>query len=134
MLTVLMLFLTGLLPWVDNWAHLFGFIFGLLITIVTFPYLDFESQEKPKRGCRSTSNHRRSQSEDVDQRYLGDILRLWQHSCVILYFLLGYIYFNQIEVNCPWCQYFNCINIKYFTGSNHFCDNTGQKLSQWLPI
>lgn len=33
MLTVLMLFLTGLLPWVDNWAHLFGFIFGLLITI-----------------------------------------------------------------------------------------------------
>ncbi|ETN82150.1 peptidase, S54 family, partial [Necator americanus] len=33
MCTVLVLFLTGLLPWVDNWAHLFGFIFGLLITI-----------------------------------------------------------------------------------------------------
>lgn len=25
---------------------------------VTFPYLDFESQEKPKRGCRSTLSRR----------------------------------------------------------------------------
>ncbi|KIH53963.1 hypothetical protein ANCDUO_15892 [Ancylostoma duodenale] len=55
-------------------------------------------------------------------------------SCIFLYTLLGYIYFNSIEVNCPWCQYFNCINLKFITGSNHFCDNTGQKLSQWLPI
>ncbi|ETN82149.1 hypothetical protein NECAME_08140 [Necator americanus] len=54
--------------------------------------------------------------------------------CVFLYILLGYAYFNSIEVNCPWCRYFNCINIEFITGSNHFCDNTGQKLSQWLPI
>ncbi|KAJ1357802.1 Rhomboid [Parelaphostrongylus tenuis] len=55
MLTVFMLFLTGLLPWIDNWAHLFGFVFGLLITIVTFPYLDFKSDEKLKLGCYSSS-------------------------------------------------------------------------------
>ncbi|VDM60190.1 unnamed protein product, partial [Angiostrongylus costaricensis] len=36
MLTVFVLFLTGLLPWIDNWAHLFGFLFGLLITIGNF--------------------------------------------------------------------------------------------------
>ncbi|EYB82198.1 hypothetical protein Y032_0365g3602 [Ancylostoma ceylanicum] len=122
MCTVLLLFLTGLLPWVDNWAHLFGFIFGLLITIVTFPYLDFESQEKPRQGCRSS----------LSRRNLAIVVALI--SCIFLYTLLGYIYFNSIEVNCPWCQYFNCINLKFITGSNHFCDNTGQKLSQWLPI
>ncbi|KAK5967295.1 Rhomboid domain-containing protein [Trichostrongylus colubriformis] len=122
MLTVFVLFLTGLLPWVDNWAHLFGFIFGLLITIVTFPYLDFESQQKLSKGCRPT----------LSRRHLAIVTSLIL--CVFLYFLLGYLYFHQIDVNCPWCQYFNCINIKYFTGSNHFCDNTGQKLSQWLPI
>uniref|UniRef100_A0A183GJL2 Rhomboid domain-containing protein n=1 Tax=Heligmosomoides polygyrus TaxID=6339 RepID=A0A183GJL2_HELPZ len=122
MLTVFVLFLSGLLPWIDNWAHLFGFVFGLLIAIVTFPYLNFESQEKSRRGCRSS----------LSRRHLAIVTALV--SSVILYFLLGYVYFNGIDVNCPWCQYFNCINIRYFTGSNHFCDNTGHKLSQWLPI
>ncbi|VDM60191.1 unnamed protein product [Angiostrongylus costaricensis] len=54
--------------------------------------------------------------------------------CGFLYSILGYLYYHRVEVKCPWCQYFNCINIKYITGSDHFCDNTGQKLSQWLPI
>ncbi|WKY11361.1 hypothetical protein Q1695_003152 [Nippostrongylus brasiliensis] len=122
MVTVLALFMTGLLPWVDNWAHLFGFIFGLLITIVTFPYLNFESPEKPRQGCRSS----------LSRRHFAILTALIL--CVLLYILLGYVYFHNVEVNCPGCQYFNCINIRYFTGSNHFCDNTGQKLSQWLPI
>uniref|UniRef100_A0A158P9V6 Rhomboid domain-containing protein n=1 Tax=Angiostrongylus cantonensis TaxID=6313 RepID=A0A158P9V6_ANGCA len=122
MLTVFVLFLTGLLPWIDNWAHLFGFIFGLLITIVTFPYLDFKSHEKPKFGCRSS----------LSRRHLAIVMALIL--CVFLYSILGYLYYHRVEVKCPWCQYFNCINIKYITGSDHFCDNTGQKLSQWLPI
>ncbi|KJH45230.1 peptidase, S54 family [Dictyocaulus viviparus] len=121
-LTVFLLFLTGLLPWIDNWAHLFGFIFGLLITIVIFPYLDFNSNDKPKFGCRST----------LSRRHIAIVVALIL--CVFLYSILGYIYYHMVEVKCSWCQYFNCINIKYITGSDHFCDNTGQKLSQWLPI
>lgn len=29
----LVLFICGLLPWIDNWAHLFGFIFGFLLSL-----------------------------------------------------------------------------------------------------
>lgn len=32
-LFTLALFALGTLPWVDNWAHLFGFIFGILISL-----------------------------------------------------------------------------------------------------
>lgn len=32
-LFMLVLFAVGTLPWVDNWAHLFGFIFGFLVSL-----------------------------------------------------------------------------------------------------
>ena len=33
------LFLAGLLPWVDNYAHLFGFIFGFLLSYALLPFV-----------------------------------------------------------------------------------------------
>ena len=36
-----MLFLTGLLPWVDNYAHLFGFIFGFFLSYALLPFVTF---------------------------------------------------------------------------------------------
>uniref|UniRef100_A0A1I7XMM4 Rhomboid domain-containing protein n=1 Tax=Heterorhabditis bacteriophora TaxID=37862 RepID=A0A1I7XMM4_HETBA len=57
-LVILGLFASGILPWIDNWAHLFGFIFGLLLTIITFPYLDFAPKEV-NRGWLWTSITRR---------------------------------------------------------------------------
>ena len=35
------LFLAGLLPWVDNYAHLFGFIFGFLLSYALLPFVTF---------------------------------------------------------------------------------------------
>ena len=35
------LFLFGLLPWVDNYAHLFGFISGILLSFALLPYIVF---------------------------------------------------------------------------------------------
>ena len=34
-------FLAGLLPWVDNYAHLFGFIFGFLLSYALLPFVTF---------------------------------------------------------------------------------------------
>jgi membrane associated rhomboid family serine protease len=36
------LFLLGLIPYVDNWAHLGGFMFGFFISGVLVPYGDFK--------------------------------------------------------------------------------------------
>ena len=33
------LFLAGLLPWVDNYAHLFGFVFGFLLAYGLLPFV-----------------------------------------------------------------------------------------------
>lgn len=38
---VLFLFLCGLLPWIDNIAHIFGFISGLLLSFAFLPYVTF---------------------------------------------------------------------------------------------
>ncbi|XP_060939555.1 inactive rhomboid protein 2-like [Limanda limanda] len=38
---VLFLFMCGLLPWIDNIAHIFGFISGLLLSFAFLPYVTF---------------------------------------------------------------------------------------------
>ena len=43
------LFLAGLLPWVDNYAHLFGFIFGFLLSYALQPYVTFGVYEKKRK-------------------------------------------------------------------------------------
>lgn len=35
----------GLLPWVDNYAHIFGFIGGFLLSFSLFPYIKFEPSQ-----------------------------------------------------------------------------------------
>ena len=39
----LALMILGLLPWVDNYAHTFGFIGGLLLSFALFPFINFDS-------------------------------------------------------------------------------------------
>ncbi|KAG7486674.1 hypothetical protein JOB18_035701 [Solea senegalensis] len=38
---VLFLFMCGLLPWIDNIAHIFGFLSGLLLSFAILPYVTF---------------------------------------------------------------------------------------------
>uniref|UniRef100_A0A671YPQ3 Inactive rhomboid protein n=1 Tax=Sparus aurata TaxID=8175 RepID=A0A671YPQ3_SPAAU len=38
---VLFLFLCGLLPWIDNIAHIFGFLSGMLLSFAFLPYVTF---------------------------------------------------------------------------------------------
>ncbi|PAV79790.1 hypothetical protein WR25_11065 isoform B [Diploscapter pachys] len=140
LLVVFLLFLAGLIPWVDNWAHLFGFIFGLLITIVTFPYLDFNPEEKTPTEKSNENEEREIEREEASRRILKG---LWRRRLAVtvsfvlmtsLLGILGYFFIWNVDMNCPFCEYFNCINIKRITGSDHFCDNSGQELTKWLPI
>jgi len=38
---LLVLLLFGFLPWVDNYAHVFGFLSGLFLSFVLMPYMTF---------------------------------------------------------------------------------------------
>ncbi|NXS45954.1 RHDF2 protein, partial [Balaeniceps rex] len=46
---VLFLFVCGLLPWIDNIAHLFGFISGLLLSFAFLPYITFGTVDKYRK-------------------------------------------------------------------------------------
>lgn len=47
----LFLFVFGLLPWVDNFAHLFGFIFGFLLSFALLPFVSFGEYDRQKKIC-----------------------------------------------------------------------------------
>ncbi|XP_036395459.1 inactive rhomboid protein 2-like [Megalops cyprinoides] len=46
---VLFLFLCGLLPWIDNIAHIFGFISGMLLSFAFLPYVTFGTFDKYRK-------------------------------------------------------------------------------------
>ena len=44
---LLFLFVIGLLPMIDNFANLVGFIFGFLLSFALMPHVDFNIQDEP---------------------------------------------------------------------------------------
>ncbi|XP_035694765.1 inactive rhomboid protein 1-like isoform X2 [Branchiostoma floridae] len=85
---VLVLFLLGLLPWIDNFAHITGFICGILLSFSFLPYITFGAFDK---------NRKRIQ--------------------IIVSFLLFVAFFSGLVVlfyvrpltDCQGCEYVNCI-------------------------
>ncbi|KAK4874474.1 hypothetical protein RN001_013834 [Aquatica leii] len=45
----LFLFVIGLMPWVDNYAHLFGFVFGFLLSYALLPFITFGPYDRQKK-------------------------------------------------------------------------------------
>uniref|UniRef100_A0A8C2DB22 Inactive rhomboid protein n=1 Tax=Cyprinus carpio TaxID=7962 RepID=A0A8C2DB22_CYPCA len=46
---VLFLFFCGLLPWIDNIAHIFGFLSGLLLSFTFLPYVTYGTLDKYRK-------------------------------------------------------------------------------------
>uniref|UniRef100_A0A8R1I055 Rhomboid domain-containing protein n=1 Tax=Caenorhabditis japonica TaxID=281687 RepID=A0A8R1I055_CAEJA len=153
LLVTLLVFVCGLIPYVDNWAHFFGFIFGLLTTIIIFPYLDFPD-EFPAETPMMTANDGYSQLANgfpspafsepgnsifqpiriiwaVIRQRVGNTRTLYviiaSILLIVLFLGLAIIFFANIKIDCPWCIYFNCL--PFFP-----CHNQGQELKKWLPI
>ena len=84
------LFLAGLLPWVDNYVHLFGFIFGFLLSYALQPYVTFGVFEKKRK-----------------------IVLIWICFASVIFIFIGLLllfYVTPIH-DCEVCKYFNCIPI-----------------------
>ena len=43
-------FLFGLLPWIDNYAHMFGFIFGFLVSYAIMPFVTFGLYDRRRKA------------------------------------------------------------------------------------
>ncbi|CAH0563837.1 unnamed protein product [Brassicogethes aeneus] len=82
------LFLLGLLPWVDNYAHLFGFIFGFLLSYALLPFISFGRYDRQKK-----------------------VFLIWVCllSAGILFITLVLLFYIIPVYDCKVCSYFNCI-------------------------
>uniref|UniRef100_T1JI16 Peptidase S54 rhomboid domain-containing protein n=1 Tax=Strigamia maritima TaxID=126957 RepID=T1JI16_STRMM len=85
---ILFLFVVGLLPWVDNYAHVVGFVFGFFLSYALLPFVSFGKYD---RQCKIV--------------LIGVCLML---VLVLLSVLLILFYVYPIY-ECDACSYFNCI-------------------------
>uniref|UniRef100_H2YC20 Peptidase S54 rhomboid domain-containing protein n=1 Tax=Ciona savignyi TaxID=51511 RepID=H2YC20_CIOSA len=94
----IVLFVIGALPWIDNFAHIFGFISGLLLAFVFLPYMTFSRFYQ----------HRKR-------------LLVITCSCLFVGLFVALVFFFYIHpiTECSACRHINCIPFKEGFCSNH---------------
>ncbi|KAF7284601.1 hypothetical protein GWI33_021883 [Rhynchophorus ferrugineus] len=90
LLMTLGLFFVGLMPWVDNYAHLFGFMFGFLLSYALLPFVSFGTYDRQKK-----------------------IFFIWVCllTALILFIFLVILFYIIPVYDCKICSYFNCLPI-----------------------
>lgn len=83
-------FLAGLLPWVDNYAHLFGFVFGFLLSYALLPFVTFGIYDRRRKKA---------------------LVWICLVSVVFLFVGLLLLFYITPIHDCEVCKYFNCIPI-----------------------
>ncbi|XP_020899399.1 inactive rhomboid protein 1 isoform X2 [Exaiptasia diaphana] len=101
---VFLLLLVGLLPYVDNFAHMAGFMFGFFLAFIFIPYVTFGTWDKRRKRIQ--------------------ILVAFA-VLIILFVVLFIIFLDTQTATCVGCAYLNCVP---FTVD--FCEpyHLGQKL------
>ncbi|KAI7820852.1 rhomboid family-domain-containing protein [Gamsiella multidivaricata] len=93
-LMILVSFGFGLLPFLDNFAHIGGFFSGILTGLVFMPVVYFSKRDK----------------------YIKLGLRFIALPVIVLIIVLGLTNFYKGVNNCSWCKYLSCLPI------NGWCD------------
>lgn len=100
------LIIIGLLPWIDNYAHIFGFLVGLLLSLALTPYL-------------TPFNDAYSRRKKVIQIWVCIML------VIITFVLLPLPLYIFPLYKCSWCQYLDCLPI-----TPHWCENQDIKVTR----
>ncbi|KAH1015690.1 hypothetical protein HUJ04_007035, partial [Dendroctonus ponderosae] len=106
--TTIVLFIVGLLPWVDNYAHLFGFVFGFLLSYALLPFLSFGDYDRHKK-----------------------VLLIWVCllTALLLFVILLLLFYIIPVYDCKVCSYFNC-----FPFTSDFCASQNINFKREEPI
>jgi hypothetical protein len=98
----------GLLPIIDNFAHIGGFIMGFLLGLALFPF-PITLQERLKKFFH---NHRR-------KWWILYVLRFVVLGLAIGLLVLSLLNIYLWHVKCSWCQYINCLPINDWCDAGH---------------
>ncbi|KAK4293054.1 hypothetical protein Pmani_034216 [Petrolisthes manimaculis] len=101
-------FLVGLLPWVDNYAHIFGFIFGFLLSYALLPFVSFGPYDRRRK-----------------------VLLIWVCLVAVAVMLTALIILFYVTpiYECKICEYLNCIPL-----TRDFCAEQNINFNQKLDI
>ena len=102
---VLFLLILGLFPFIDNFAHIGGFVFGFLLSGILVPYHNLGNlgiKEKKKKGKLSSSKR------DVF-RIVKWVMVLAGIPAVLLLFVLFFVLFYVVQDTWDGFRYVNCI-------------------------
>ncbi|KAF7691031.1 hypothetical protein HF521_011328 [Silurus meridionalis] len=92
---VLFLFAFGLLPWIDNFAHICGFVSGFFLSFAFLPYISFGRMDMYRKRC---------------QILVSLTLFVGIFSGFVVLF---YVY----PIKCEWCELLTCIPL-----TDKFCE------------
>ncbi|KAM9304719.1 inactive rhomboid protein 1 [Gastrophryne carolinensis] len=84
---VIFLFTFGLLPWIDNFAHISGFVSGFFLSFAFLPYISFGKFDLFRKRCQIII-------------FLLIFFGLFSGLVVVFYFY---------HIKCEWCEYLTCI-------------------------
>ena len=96
---LIFLLLLGFLPWIDNYAHTFGFISGIILSFAFLPYLTFSNSTRSATCCSSILYKRKGRIWLIGICVTLSVLLL---TCLLIIFYLG-------DIECEWCKYLSCI-------------------------
>ena len=99
---LVLLFILGLLPMIDNYAHLVGFIVGILLAFAMLPYVTFGKFDRVRK-------------------LVGIVICLL--SAMGLFAGLIILFYVSPVSNCEYCRYFNCIPF-----TEKFCKSSEAKI------
>jgi len=99
------LFLTGFLPYIDNWAQIFGFLFGILMSAALIPYFEFGHATR------------------------FAIISVSLAITAALFALLLLLFYGCPVINSSLLTMFNCPFV-----NSKVCHQQGLILRDWLPI
>lgn len=97
------LFIVGLFPWIDNYAHLIGFIIGFLLSFALFPHVTFNV---------------------IDERGKKIGVAVCLVASAGLFIGLVIMFYVSPIYSCEYCKFFNCIP---FTDT--FCSSMEVKIN-----
>lgn len=110
-----LLFSAGFLPWVDNYAHLFGFFGGVSLSLAFLPYLDFfrnviDEDDDVGGGQRLGGTWPPIRASAFYSR--RGRIALVASGLLVYLALLGIllaVFYGLPDWECEWCKYLTCV-------------------------
>lgn len=115
----------GLLPLIDNFSHIGGFIMGLLLGLVLLQSpARFRRQEEIYRK-HPTVNHRKFKKIFYNRSrtwWIWCAIRLVILGIAIVIFVLSILNIYLWKLKCNWCQYIDCLPVNGWCDAGHLKD------------